>query len=136
ADFGGSNWDNLAEMAAASTPPFSPRAVFDHHLAKVYRRALRACTRLDRTSPLSAAAMSSFAELPQSIYAPDDSPMNMLARRLGMASEQCDLVWSVVACSFDRYLVPHIEALGGGHARRGLSLAVYAMIAEVDRECI
>lgn len=39
-------------------------------------------------------------------------------------------MWAVVACSIDGRLLPHLEALGGGHARRGLSLSVYAAMCE------
>ncbi len=62
---------------------------------------------------------------------PLDAPMSRLARRLGLAREHVELLWAVVACSVDGRLLPHLETLGGGHARRGLSLSVYSMLAEL-----
>src|SRR6185369_8748997 len=45
-------------------------------------------------------------------------------------------VWCVVACSVDGRLVPHLEALGGVHARRGLSPSVFAILAELDDDSV
>ncbi len=67
---------------------------------------------------------------------PSDAPMSRLARRLGLDREHVELLWAVVACSIDGRLLPHLESLGGGHARRGLSLAVYAMLAELGDDSV
>ncbi|MEO7729432.1 MAG: AAA family ATPase, partial [Kofleriaceae bacterium] len=64
------------------------------------------------------------------------SPMARLARRLALRPAQVELLWTVVACSVDGRLVSHLEALGGAHARRGLSPSVYAMLAELDDDSV
>jgi hypothetical protein len=58
--------------------------------------------------------------------------MDRLAQRLLLDAEQVEYIWAGVACSIDGRIVPHLQTLGGGHARRGLSLAVYAMLAELE----
>src|SRR5689334_3899725 len=78
-------------------------------------------------------ARGRLAELP---LAPDDGPMAELARRLDLRPEHVELVWAIVACSVDGRLLPHLETIGGGHARRGLSLSVYAMLAELADESV
>jgi hypothetical protein len=64
--------------------------------------------------------------------ATDQLPMAELARQYQLRPEQVEFVWSAVACAVDARIVPHIETLGGAHARRGLSPTVYAMLAELD----
>src|SRR5688572_15672296 len=46
-----------------------------------------------------------------------------LARRLGLADDEVDLLWTAVAVAADPRMQPHARVLGGGEARRGLSLA-------------
>jgi len=55
-----------------------------------------------------------------------------LAARLGLDDEELDLLWTAVAVAADPQVLPHAQVLGGADARRGLSLAVYALIADLD----
>jgi AAA+ superfamily predicted ATPase len=55
-----------------------------------------------------------------------------LAARLGLDSEELDLLWTAVAVAVDPQVLPHAVVLGGPDARRGLSLATYALIGELD----
>ncbi|CAN5770922.1 hypothetical protein BH11MYX3_BH11MYX3_27450 [soil metagenome] len=80
---------------------------------------------------LAAAAAERARSIGQQLVEPPEAPMSRLARRLGLEREHVELLWTVVACSIDGRLLPHLESLGGGHARRGLSLSVYAMLAEL-----
>ncbi len=65
-----------------------------------------------------------------------DLPMARLARRLGLRREHTELVWTIVACSIDGRVIPHLETLGGAHARRGLSPSVYAMVAQLGDDSV
>ncbi len=55
-----------------------------------------------------------------------------LADRLGLDDDELDLLWTAVAVAADPRVVPHAQVLGGADARRGLSLATYALIANLD----
>ncbi len=81
---------------------------------------------------LAAAARARIAELDGADEADRELPMARLAARLALLPRQVDLVWAIVASSVDGRIVPHLEALGGAHARRGLSPAVHAILAELD----
>lgn len=104
------------------------RECFEWEVERAYLRAVRARAVVD--------------SMPHVVHEADaklviggavqSDPMLSLAHRASLTDEQCDLVWSVVACSLDPRIVPHLEALGGAHARRGLSLATYALLARID----
>ncbi|MDB4953736.1 MAG: ATPase central domain protein [Myxococcales bacterium] len=82
---------------------------------------------------LAAAARERGVQIDREISSEGDGAnMVELARRLSLRPEHVELVWAVVACSIDARIVSHLEALGGAHARRGLSPAVYSMLAELD----
>jgi len=109
------------------------RAAFEQQLARTYQQAIAARAGVEARPELVAAANARLAAMTAAITAADDAgdanlPMARLARWLGLSPEHVELTWCVVACSVDGRLVPHLEALGGAHARRGLSLAVYAML--------
>lgn len=53
---------------------------------------------------------------------PTESPVGELARQLGLA--QADLLWTCVADSVEPRLTVHVESLGGGGGRKGLSIAI------------
>ena len=107
--------------------------MFERRLARTYQQAVRARAQVEQMTELAAAARDAAGELVAGA-ALGDLPMDRLARRLQLAAEHVDLVWSIVACSVDARIVPHLEALGGAHARRGLSIAVYALLAELDED--
>jgi hypothetical protein len=106
----------------------SPREIFERRLERTYQRALHARAIGEKLPEQAQQARAKLAALPD---ADDDGPMEQLADRLGLAAEHVELVWAIVAASVDARMLPHLETLGGGHARRGLSLSVYAMIAEL-----
>ncbi|HET9627365.1 MAG TPA: ATP-binding protein [Kofleriaceae bacterium] len=104
--------------------------VFEHRLDRTYQQAVRARAEVEDMADVLAIARGKLAAVIDD--GGREAPMAMLARKLALAPAQVELVWAIVACSIDGRLVPHLEALGGGHARRGLSPAVYAMLAELD----
>ena len=107
-------------------------ASFRAHLARTYRQAVRARAELDDASEIGAPQR---AQLAVAATVDDtDTPMYSLAQRLALSQAQVELTWAIVACSVDARIVPHLESLGGVHARRGLSLDVYARLAELDDE--
>ncbi|MEO8553248.1 MAG: hypothetical protein ABI678_24915, partial [Kofleriaceae bacterium] len=101
---------------------------FDARLATTYQQALRVRAETEQMIELAAAASRALAAL--------ELTSTPALARLGLAPEQIDLVWAIVACSIDARLVPHLETLGGSHARRGLSLSVYAMLAELADDSV
>jgi hypothetical protein len=111
----------------------SAKQIFERRLARTYRQALRARAEAEKMAELAEDARARLAELP---LLADDGPMAELARRLALSPEHVELVWAIVACSVDGRLLPHLETLGGGHARRGLSLSVYAMLAGLADESV
>jgi len=82
----------------------------------------------DGKPDLVEAAREALAEIERTLEA--NPRMDRLAQRLSLGHDEVEFVWATVACSVDGRIVPHLQTLGGGHARRGLSLAVYAMLAE------
>ncbi|HET7503626.1 MAG TPA: ATP-binding protein [Kofleriaceae bacterium] len=108
-----------------------PRAVFEARLARTYHQAIGARAAAEGMTELAASAAAQVAAVSAEPVG-RELPMARLARRLGLGPAQIDLVWAIVACSVDGRLVPHLEALGGAHARRGLSLAVHAMLTGLD----
>ena len=55
-----------------------------------------------------------------------------IAARLGLSRVQVEVLWAAVAVTADARVAPHAEALAGPHARRGLSLGLYAELAGLD----
>jgi hypothetical protein len=110
-------------------------APFERRLALTYQQAVRARAEVEELTDL---ALDAAREIERLRAEPsDESPaMARLARRLGLTSVEVELVWTLVACSVDGRLLPHLETLGGGHARRGLSMAVYAMLAQLEDETV
>jgi AAA+ superfamily predicted ATPase len=103
------------------------RARFERRLQRTYHQVIRARAEVEQMTELAAATRAKLADRDE-----DGEPMAHLARHYGLAPAQVELVWCAVACAVDPRIAPHLEALGGGHARRGLSPALYAMLAELD----
>lgn len=107
---------------------------FERRLALTYQQAVRARAHAENMDELALGAARDIATLRENL---GESPaMARLADRLGLDRAQVELVWALTACSVDGRLLPHLETLGGGHARRGLSMAVYAMLAELADETV
>jgi len=60
------------------------------------------------------------------------SRAHALAQRLGLGRDDLELLWNAVAIAADPRVVPHAIVLGGPDARRGVTLNVHALIAELD----
>jgi SpoVK/Ycf46/Vps4 family AAA+-type ATPase len=103
---------------------------------RTYQRAVAARAEVEQMTKVAERARARCrtidAELGTLPGAPGDRPMARLARRLALQPAQVEFLWAAVACSVDGRIVPHIEALGGLHARRGLSLSVHALMNEGD----
>lgn len=56
-----------------------------------------------------------------------------LAGLLQLSEQEIDLLWTVVSATMDPTLVPHILDLVGGEGRRGISLALHAVLAQLGR---
>jgi hypothetical protein len=57
-----------------------------------------------------------------------------LAAALGLGADEVDFLWTAVAATVDPRILPHAQVLFGGEARRGASLALHALIAQLDGE--
>jgi hypothetical protein len=65
----------------------------------------------------------------------DDRPAGRvaaLAERLALLDDEVDLLWTAVAVAADPRMQPHARVLGGNVARRGLTLAMHTLIANLD----
>ena len=114
-------------MSVASLPKRSP---IEARLNRTLHQAALARAIADQKPDLIEAAREVLADIERTL-APNFR-MDRLAQRLSLDPEHVEFVWATVACSVDGRIVPHLQTLGGGHARRGLSLAVYAMLAELE----
>ncbi len=56
----------------------------------------------------------------------------VLAGRLGLDADDLELLWTAVAVAADPRVLPHAQVLGGPEARRGLSLVLHVLIADLD----
>src|SRR5689334_13038921 len=107
----------------ASVERVTARSMFDAQLARTYEQTVRARAEVEAMAALARNARDRLDHfVPPAPPSSGFLPMDRLAHRFDLAAERVELVWSIVACSVDARLVPHLEALGGAHARRGLSL--------------
>ena len=109
--------------------------IFHRELERVRLRAMLAIERIAAT-PDPAAHERIAGELARldaviAEYRPG-SRAHALATRLGLHDDDLDLLWTAVALAADPHVVPHAQVLGGAEARRGLSLALHALIADLD----
>lgn len=107
----------------------SQRLQFDEHIERVYQRAVYARALAEGAADL---ADSLRARLQEPITN-ECSPMAHLARALDLDELQSDLVWSIVACSYDPRIAPLLAGFAGAHVRRGLSISAYIELAQVDK---
>jgi hypothetical protein len=115
--------------------PTARAGAFERRLALTYQQAVRARAEAEEMHELALAAAREIAALRADLDA-GGPPLARLADKFGLSHDQVELVWTLVACSVDGRVLPHLETLGGGHARRGLSMAVYAMLAELADETV
>ena len=106
-------------MPAVDVP--TRKAGFERRLALTYQQAVRARAEVEGMYELAGHARDTAGALVKELRSErPEAPMARLAKRLELGPEHVELVWTLVACSVDGRLLPHLEALGGGHARRGL----------------
>jgi SpoVK/Ycf46/Vps4 family AAA+-type ATPase len=130
---------NLWSLPRAGAGELDARTVFMARLTGVYQRVIAARAAVENVPVETVPGHASTSV--ESAHLIDDAmhaelPMARLAAKLALTPAQVDLVWTVAASSVDARLVPHLEALGGAHARRGLSLAVYALLDGVDGDSV
>jgi len=128
--------------AAPLAWPYNPGLASDADLQLFYRELerirLRAMLAIERISPApDAAATARIAGELASLEATlaelrPGSRAHALAVRLALHDDDLDLLWTAVALAADPLVLPHAQVLGGAEARRGLSLSLYALIAELD----
>jgi hypothetical protein len=120
----------MSETTSSGTSARFRRA-FERELERTYCRVVRARAIVERFSEIVDAMDAKLAALQG---ADDNEPgsIDLLASKLDWSPAQRDLVWSIVACSIDPRITPHLETIGGAHARRGLSLTAYAQLARLD----
>jgi hypothetical protein len=109
---------------------------YDHELERVRLRAMLAIERLERRGDTAGSAHERMSqELSRIDAALADEQLRgraaALAERLGLVDDELDLLWTAVAVAADPRVQPHARVLGGVDARRGLSLATYAVIADL-----
>lgn len=132
----GAIWDKLGSMAAAPASRQEAQDLFERQLESTYQHAVLMRAVAENVGDVAAAARAELQKLAAAGYDDAGSPMGALGRRLDLTSAQKEFLWSVVACSFDARVMPHVEAIGGAHARRGLSLSVYALLAGLGKHSL
>lgn len=111
-----------------------PAAVAWHAaLDRVYALVLRAAARRLRPADVEAIEARTEAKLDAKMEPLGIGlPVDRLRTRFGLTARQLDYVWAVVAVTTDPRIHPHVEALAGPSARRGLGLSLYAELAALD----
>lgn len=104
------------------------RVLLREQLERIYQHVLGTCAAVESTTDAGDALRGKLATIDPT---GEFGPMAALASRLGLDAAQRQLLWTIVACSSDPRIVPHVEVLAGAHARRGLSLTAYAAIAGI-----
>jgi hypothetical protein len=106
-----------------------PPPSIERRHARTLQQALRARAEATENEAIRAAASESLARIERELL--PDARMERIAQRLRLAPEQVELLWAIFACSSNGRILPHLEDLGGPHTRRGLSVAVYTMLADL-----
>jgi len=106
---------------------------FHLQLERVRLRAIAARHRRDGDG---AALNRTIAELAAVDVRLADAPAGhrdtRLAALLGLTSDELELLWAAVAATVDPALSPHLRDLAGSEARHGISLALHAVVANLD----
>jgi AAA+ superfamily predicted ATPase len=114
------------------------REVYEVALEHVQLRAARASLRAQGAEPeLIAAIERSLAGTGgrlASATRDGTDRMSALAATFDLEPVEVDFVWACVAIAAEPRLLIHAQALAGADARRGMSLGLYAQIAELDGE--
>jgi hypothetical protein len=113
------------------------RRIYDLQLERAHLRAVRSVVRRDggatnATSEIERTLAGVEAELREVEIGVESAPMQRLAALLDLTDVDQELVWTAVAATADPRLLVHATALIGTEARRGMSLALYAIVAGLD----
>lgn len=104
------------------------RTILDARMERIYQRAVHARALADGMTEVAAQARAELGDAD-----PDEhGPMAQLARALDLDALRCDVVWSIVACSYDPRVSSHLEAMVGASGRRGLSVSAYCDLSGLD----
>jgi len=103
-------------------------ALFD----RWFLRALLALARRSNDERQLAYAVPRLAEVEDIWRRDDDDRAHRLLDRLPLTSVEIDFLGAVIAFTGDPRLAVHAEALGGANGRRGLTVATFCEIAELD----
>ncbi len=118
------------------------RKIYELSLERAHLRAMRAVagrgTAVDPEPDLEIAARIG-AEITaiEEVLASEESdpaglPMTDLAQRFGLTAGEVDFLWTAVAMAAEPRMITHAQALVGSEARRGLSMSLYAVLADLD----
>ena len=110
----------------------NPRRAYDLHLERAHLRAVRAVALRDGLPRDTVAEIERrLATVEAELAGADAGPLDGLSARLGLDALDRDFVWTAVAAVADPRFLVHATALIGTDARRGLSLALYGMVADL-----
>ncbi len=97
-------------------------------MERIYQRAVHARALAEGMTEVAAQARAQLGDAD-----PDEhGPMAQLARALDLDALRCDVVWSIVACSYDPRVSSHLEAVVGASGRRGLSVSAYTDLSGLE----
>ncbi|MBW2277571.1 MAG: ATP-binding protein [Deltaproteobacteria bacterium] len=117
------------------------REVFELQLERAHLRAMRAVSL--RGTPLDPdpdpsmsdaidAEVAGIEEALQRVSGSDDQlPMNELVARFSLTGDEADFLWTAVAMAAEPRMITHAQALVGSEARRGLSMSLYSVLANL-----
>lgn len=118
----------FGDSVNASTFATEAQEIMEARIQRVYERAVYARAVADGDNKIADDLRSSLRDANRT----ERGPMAELARILGMGAVECDVVWSIVACSYDPRISTHLEAIVGASARRGLSVSAYVDLTGIE----
>lgn len=110
---------------------------YAHELERVRLRAMLAAERVSAapSTDVIGRLAAELSSLEASLFATrQHSRGSQLATRLGLDRDDLDLLWTAVAFTADPGIMPHALVLGGGDAKRGLTLATHALVTGLQGE--
>jgi hypothetical protein len=114
------------------------REVYELQLERAHLRAMRAILAQsgDADRDRAASADQRLAEIDADIEhattGGEPGPMDRLADQLALSPVEVDFLWTAVAMVGEPRIAAHAHALIGSEARKGLSPALYATLAQLD----
>ena len=122
--------------------PTIARRVFELELERAHLRAMRAvASRGTAVAPspdddvagrISSELDAIEAAIGEVTSGVADLPMIEIAERFALTLGEADFLWTAVAMAAEPRMITHAQALVGSEARRGLSMSLYAVLADLD----